>query len=97
VALCLNTNHIPSNCNSYWEWAKIHSWGGTLEHAFSMAAICWAIWKARNKTCFEQNISNIQQKFFFRTNSGGVPTYYFIDRKSPKAGPLQWGYKDHLD
>jgi hypothetical protein len=25
VALCLNTNQIPSNCNSYWGWAKIHS------------------------------------------------------------------------
>jgi hypothetical protein len=53
VALCLNTNQIPSNCNSYWEWAKIQSPGGILDHAFGLAAICWATWKARNRSCFE--------------------------------------------
>jgi hypothetical protein len=53
VVLCLGSNQIPSNCNSYWEWAKIHSPGGTMEHTFGLAVICWATWKARNKACFE--------------------------------------------
>jgi hypothetical protein len=29
---------------SFWE--KIHAWG--------IAALCWVIWKSRNKACFEK-------------------------------------------
>jgi hypothetical protein len=25
-----------------------------LEHTFGLAAVCWAIWKARNRACFEK-------------------------------------------
>jgi hypothetical protein len=38
-------------------------------------------WKARNKTCFEQNISNIQHKFFSNKFGGGSPpTISLIER-----------------
>jgi hypothetical protein len=54
IALWLGTDLIPNSCDQYWEWAKKHSPGSTLEHTFGLAAVCWAIWKARNRACFEK-------------------------------------------
>jgi hypothetical protein len=54
IAICLGTDLIPNKCYQYWEWAKRHSPGSMLEHTFGLAAVCSAIWKARNKACFEQ-------------------------------------------
>nr|TKV99100.1 hypothetical protein SEVIR_8G017000v2 [Setaria viridis] len=56
VAQCLGAHDIPSNLAQYWRWIKRCLPGGEGVYAFGLAAICWAIWKARNKACFERKL-----------------------------------------
>jgi len=43
VAQCFGANDIPVNLER-----EVHVWG--------VAAICWAMWKARNKSCFDKKL-----------------------------------------
>jgi hypothetical protein len=46
----------PSCFTQYFWWiAKILPVGFNL-HIFGIAALCWAIWKTRNKACFEKKL-----------------------------------------
>jgi hypothetical protein len=40
--------------DQYWVWIKSALPGDEQVYMLGVAAICWAIWKARNKTCFEK-------------------------------------------
>lgn len=53
VATCMGANTVPSNLNQYWNWIKLSIPDGNQFYTFGLAAISWAIWKARNKACFE--------------------------------------------
>jgi hypothetical protein len=53
IAQSLGANNIPLNIKQYWEWVKIWLPGGGHVYTFGLAAICWAIWKARNRTHLE--------------------------------------------
>jgi hypothetical protein len=52
----IGANNIPKSLSQCWSWCdhwlpaekKFHLWG--------ISAICWAIWKARNKACFKGEI-----------------------------------------
>ena len=60
VAQCFGANDIPVNIDQCWlclnkwlpQWLpqqrEVHVWG--------VAAICWAMWKARNKACFDKKL-----------------------------------------
>ena len=53
---CLGANNIPHNVGQYKNWIQTWFPGGADEHTLSFAAICWAIWKARNKACFDKKL-----------------------------------------
>lgn len=56
VAHCLGTNTVPNNTNQYWRWTESCLPGGRHVYTLGLAALCWDIWKARNKACFEHKL-----------------------------------------
>jgi hypothetical protein len=53
VAHCIGANNIPNTLNQCWTWCECWLPAGKQFHTLGIAAICWAIWKTRNKCCFE--------------------------------------------
>jgi hypothetical protein len=53
VATCLGANDIPSSFQYSWNWCEKWIPNGKQFFAVGIAAVCWAIWKMRNKICFE--------------------------------------------
>lgn len=58
VAKCLDTHHIPNNVESCYRWLRKHLNCDNAVHVILISAICWAIWKARNKMCFDHVLVN---------------------------------------
>jgi hypothetical protein len=54
VAICFGQHDRPSSYEQFWPWVRKALPGGDQVFMLGMATICWAIWKARNKTCFEK-------------------------------------------
>jgi hypothetical protein len=55
VAKCFGADTIPRNLDQCWRWVeKWLPFGKKNYHAFGISAICWAIWKARNRACFDK-------------------------------------------
>jgi hypothetical protein len=48
IAVCFAQNSRPSYVQ-YWRWINGALPGGEKFHMFGLAAICWAIWKCRNR------------------------------------------------
>jgi hypothetical protein len=53
VAKCINRNDIPGDIDQCWLWLNNHLPGMKSIHIVGVVAICWSIWKARNKMCLE--------------------------------------------
>jgi len=49
-------NAIPRNLDQCWNWCEKWLPFGKKFHVCGVAAICWAIWKARNRACFDKVI-----------------------------------------
>ena len=58
VAKCFGATNVPSNLEQCWQWCERWFPFGKQFHPWGVAAICWAIWKSRNKACFEQKLIN---------------------------------------
>lgn len=56
VAHSIGANNVPKNVTQYWIWIEKHFPEHKHMHAFGLAAICWATWKARNKACFDYKL-----------------------------------------
>jgi len=56
VAKCFRANNIPNNLAQCWNWCEIWLPFGKKFHAWGIGAICWAIWKSRNRTCFDKKV-----------------------------------------
>jgi hypothetical protein len=54
VALSFHQRDRPTPYDQFDIWARKALPGGDAVYMFGMAAICWAIWKARNWACFEK-------------------------------------------
>jgi hypothetical protein len=54
VGACMGATSIPNNISQYKEWIQNILPHGKIVHQFGFAAICWVIWKARNKVVFEK-------------------------------------------
>ena len=52
----LGTISTPRNCTQYKEWICRWLPNGQAVHHFGFAAVCWAIWKCRNKAVFDAKI-----------------------------------------
>lgn len=53
VAISLGANNVPRSLDQCWIWCEKWLPFGTKFRTLGIAAVCWAIWKTRNKTCFE--------------------------------------------
>jgi hypothetical protein len=51
LAICFDQKVRPSSYEVFWQKALV---GGEKVYMLGLSAICWAIWTARNKTCFEK-------------------------------------------
>jgi len=58
VAKSIGANNVPRSLNQCWTWCENWLPAGKQFHAIGIAAICWAIWKTRNKACFEGKLLN---------------------------------------
>jgi hypothetical protein len=56
VARCFGANDIPDSISHCWLWFDKWLPKGKKFHVYGTSAICWAIWKARHKACFENKI-----------------------------------------
>lgn len=54
VAKCLNTKFIPCNIDQCWLWLSKNLPGDREIYIVGVVAICWVMWKARNKVCFKK-------------------------------------------
>ena len=48
--------NTPRNLEQYKTWIGLWLPGGASVHTLGFAAICWAIWKYRNKACFHKKL-----------------------------------------
>ena len=54
IGLCLRANNIPQNIQQYKSWISTWLPGGSSIYTSGCAAVCWAIWKCRNKSLLRQ-------------------------------------------
>ena len=52
----LGANNVPSGSEQYKCWIKNWLPNGAPVYTLGLAAFCWAIWKRRNKACFEKKM-----------------------------------------
>jgi hypothetical protein len=55
IAIILGATNIPTSISQCWEWCKLWLPLGKKFHVWGVSAVCWAIWKARNRACFDGN------------------------------------------
>jgi len=53
VAKCFGAANVPANLDQCWLWCERWLSFGKKFHPWGVAAICWAIWKCRNKAVFD--------------------------------------------
>jgi hypothetical protein len=56
IAICFGATNVPRTLDQCWVWCERWLPAGKKFHTAGIAAICWAIWKARNKVCFENKV-----------------------------------------
>ena len=56
VACCISANDLPNSMDQYRSWFQKWIPRNIQMHSFVLVGICWAIWKARNKACFENKV-----------------------------------------
>jgi len=58
IAMSLGANNIPTDIDQYKRCVNRWLLNGTFFHTLGLAAFCWAIWKRRNKACFDKKNAN---------------------------------------
>ena len=53
VAMVAGADCRPNSFDQFWLWARRYIPAGKKLYMVGLAAICWALWKARNAMCFE--------------------------------------------
>ena len=56
VGSCFGADNTPTNIGQYRLWVMNWLLDGQNVHHFGLAAVCWAIWKQRNKAVFENKL-----------------------------------------
>jgi hypothetical protein len=54
IAKCFHQRSRPSSYDQYWVWITNALPGGENVHMLGLPAVCWAIWKAQNRVCFNR-------------------------------------------
>jgi hypothetical protein len=53
ITWVIGGNRRPSNLSQYWDWSNMFLPANKKIHMVGLSAICWALWKTRNRVCFE--------------------------------------------
>jgi hypothetical protein len=53
IAICFG-QRIRPNSYEFWPWIQKALGGGEKVYMLGLSTICWAVWTARSKTCFEK-------------------------------------------
>jgi hypothetical protein len=53
IATCIGATNIPTSFNQSWKWCERWIPSGKQFYVFGIAAVCWSIWKMRNRICFD--------------------------------------------
>ena len=56
MAKCFGADTVPGNLDQSWRWCDRWLPLDRKYHVLGVSAICWAIWKSRNKACFDKII-----------------------------------------
>lgn len=56
IAKCFGANNIPTDLDECWVWLDKWFPQGKKLHVWGVAALYWAIWKARNRACFDKKL-----------------------------------------
>jgi hypothetical protein len=56
VAVCFGTTNIPTSTQHYRHWIYTVFPEGEAFHHFGFVAVCWAIWKYKNKAILTKNL-----------------------------------------
>jgi hypothetical protein len=56
IGFCIGANNIPRNLRQYKTWVAEWLPKGRPVYIVGCAAVCWAIWKCRNKACFDKKM-----------------------------------------
>ena len=56
IGIWIGANDIPRNIHQYKTWIKKWLPGGGHVYTSGCAAVCWAIWKCRNRACFDMKV-----------------------------------------
>jgi hypothetical protein len=67
MALSFHKKDRPTSYEQYDPWIRKALPGGDAVYMFGLAAICWAIWKARNMTFFEKKLIKNPNEVIFST------------------------------
>jgi hypothetical protein len=54
VALSFKQRDRPNSYDQFDNWIRKALPGGDAVYMFDLAAICWVIWKVRNRACFKK-------------------------------------------
>jgi hypothetical protein len=65
VALSFQQRDRPTSYEQYDNWIRKALPGGDAVYMLGLAAICWAIWKARNRACFEKKLIRNHNEVIF--------------------------------
>ena len=68
VAKSIGASNIPDSLSQCWARCDYWLHHGRKCHLWGISAICWSIWKARNRACFDRKIiRNLIEKFYQAT------------------------------
>ena len=56
IARIIGATNIPTSISQCWEWCEFWIPESSKFHMWGISAICWAIWKARNRVCFDRKL-----------------------------------------
>jgi len=56
IGQCIGANNTPRDCAQYKLWINMWLPEEQNVHHFGFAAVCWAIWKCRNKAVFDAKL-----------------------------------------
>lgn len=89
VAFVIGADNRPSSFDQYWVWIDRRL--GTRKQFFmvGLAAICWAIWKARNAFCFEKKLTRLPTEIICSVSS--FVTYWAGLHKEDDKKELEQG------
>jgi hypothetical protein len=54
IAMCFHQKCRPKTYSQYWAWIPNALPGGSRMYMVGLAAVCWTIWKGRNRVCYEK-------------------------------------------